>query len=761
MMRGFDSIESMNGDELLVKRKKGSKKFVIGAAVIGVMFFLVGMLIGFFGHESEHAPSPATTKPEVLDPTQLIIQNVDVNFLQTLLKNFSSKARMAGTESGSELANMIRDMWASSGLDNVHLSTYKVLLSFPNQSDPNKVELVNKTTGKIVFTSNSFEPGLTTEDQNKSFISYNAFSPAGTVLGSIVYVNYGTVEDFQYLTQNLSMDLSKKIVIARYGIISASKKVYNAEQYNASAIVLYSDPADVNRDSERQSSESAYPNSWWLPKGGIQRDTVNYDYGDPDTPGYPSTNYNLPIDPSKRALTKIPCQPVSYSDALILLSNLSGSVSPEHWHGALPIEYRIGPGYENNSEIEVKVTVNNYLDKRVIKNVIGMIKGSEEPDRYIILGSHHDAWVYGTVDPQSGNAALSQAVEIFGHLLAKGFRPRRTVMFCSWDASEFGFIGSTEWVEENLELISERSVAYLNVHSLVEGNFSLKAVSSPLLQDAMYTVAHQVPSPTKNVSTLYDLWLAQSKLYSSNEKEPSVSYSLWSGSDHEVFYQRAGVSCADLSFNFDFRKYPITTYPLHHSAYDNYFSYEHFNDPGLKYSKAVTQFWVLLANYLANAPLLPFKVTRFSAALENFITDLVHNYKEIWGQNNVQYDQLISAAKNFTEATICFEKTLLSEKELNKKPLKLRMYNDQIMQTERAFLIQQGLPSKPFSKNIVFTQSNSEPSNEKSFFPGISTTMYNIKNGKSQWDQLKHQIYLATLCLQSAATQLSLPGTCN
>lgn len=41
--------------------------------------------------------------------------------------------------------------------------------------------------------------------------------------------------------------------------------------------------------------------------------------------------------------------------------------------------------------------------------------------------------------------------------------------------------------------------------------------------------------------------------------------------------------------------YPMSNYPLHHSSYDNYFSYEHYHDPEFKYAKTITQFWTTLA----------------------------------------------------------------------------------------------------------------------------------------------------------------------
>ncbi|CAL1530740.1 unnamed protein product [Lymnaea stagnalis] len=746
----------MNADDLLVKRKRGSKRFVIGAAVIGALFFLVGILIGFFSHESELHPSTPTPKPERLDPTQFMIQNVDAQFLRNKLQNFTSQVRMAGTDGAASLAETIQSLWLSSGVENVHIASYEVLISFPNQSEPNKVELVNKTSGRMIFTSNPFEQELRPAERNSTVVSFTAYSPKGLVLGDIVYVNYGRVEDFEFLRNNLSINVHGKIVIARYGKICGGNKVLNAEKFNVSAVILYADPADVNQEFNGKNDEKTHPDSWWMPSVGIQRGTAYTQRGDPKTPGYPSTDYAYHLDKSNMLLPKIPCQPISYGDALHILGNLSGPISPASWHGTLPIEYRIGPGYDNATDIEVKVTVNNYLDNRPLYNVIGTIQGSEEPDRYVLLGSHHDSWVYGAVDAHSSSTALTQVAELFGQLLKRGYRPRRTLVFCSWDASEPGLIGSTEWVEDNLKNIFERAVAYLNVDMIVQGNFTLDVSSSPLLQDVLYTTAKQIPSPKKEYKTLYDLWQANS-MSNINDREPRVTYSLGAGSDQAIFYQLAGVSSANFGFTFDPKKYPMTTYPLYHSSFDNFYTFEHYLDPEFKYTQSMTQFWAVLANNLADAKILPLKVTRYSTAVKKFIYDLIRVYEEIWKKHNVHTDPLLSSVQNFTEATLLFENRLSSEKDLEKKPYRMRMYNDQMMKLERAFLNFDSLSERPYSKHIVFAPSASDL-NTDSFFPGLTETMYDIEEELDKWNQLKEQMSITTYFLQSAAKTLSENG---
>ncbi|CAG5133901.1 unnamed protein product, partial [Candidula unifasciata] len=635
MMRGFDSIESLHAEELLVKRRRGSKRFVIAAAVIGGLFFLVGILIGYFSHKRDSAHQP-DSQPEILSPSQYILDHVSTNYLRSKLNEFTAQSRLPGTEGSQELAHRIHSLWTASGLDDVHFATYNILLSFPNQSEPNKVEIINKTSGNTLFTTSAYEPSLRPGDNISTVMNFNAYSPAGKASGDVVYANYATLEDFDYLTKNLSIDLTGKIIIARYGKIFRGNQVHNAEHYNASALILYTDPADVNKAFNETGKDLPYPNSWWMPSTGVQRGTLHDNGENPDTPFYPATDYAYHIDPSKRNLPKIPCQPISYGDAEQILRNLSGHPSPSSWHGTLPVEYKTGPGFENNPDLKIEVSVNNFLDTRPVYHVIGIINGTEEPDRYVLLGNHHDAWVYGAVDPQSGGVALSHVVDLFGQLLKLGYRPRRTLIFCSWDAEETGLIGSSEWVKDHLKVLYERAVAYLNVDMSVQGNFTVKAAASPLLQDALYEAAKQVPSPVSEFKTLYDLWLARPF---SNDKlmnqEPSVSYSLGAGSDHARFYLLAGVPCADLRISYDLKKYPLSSYPLYHSQYDNIFSYENYQDPGFVFTKALTQFWAILAYNIAEAPSLPMNVTRYSTAVSTFIEDLLNMYKDVWMKNNV------------------------------------------------------------------------------------------------------------------------------
>ncbi|KAK7492612.1 hypothetical protein BaRGS_00016091, partial [Batillaria attramentaria] len=644
--------------------------------------------------------------------------------------NYTRDPRLAGTAQDDDLSKMIEQEWRVNGLEGVHLATYDVLLPFPNKSDPN--------------------------------------------MGAPVYVNYGRIEDFQFLANNYSINFTGRVVIARYGKIFRGDKVHNAERFNASAVILYSDPYDFNK---QEGSEKPYPDSWWLPPTGMQRGTVYIDNGDPQTFLYPSTYYAHRTSEQDARLPKIPCQPIGYGDAVKFLKDIDGDEAPGDWQGKLPFKYHIGPGYMNGTDLQVRVVVNNYMKVKPVHNVIGYIKGSEEPDRYVLLGNHHDAWVFGALDPLSGSATLTEITRVFGLMLQKGHRPRRTLVFCSWDAEESGLMGSVEWVEDNLKLLQQRGVAYLNVDYAVDGHYSIAVGSSPLLQDVLYAVAKKVsvigccPSPNATAaSTLYELWkqrpvgngqmrnpspgqtrdsavtlmLARANLSRAWPTSGSFIYSLGSGSDMAAFYQRAGVPSVDMWMTYD------------EVRYETFFFYDTYIDPGFNFTKAMAQMWALTASELANAELLPFKVERYSQAVSSFLDSLMESFEQQWDLHKVNVDAFKSAVSNFTKATKTFQQNLNTDKNLNNS-LHVRIINDCLMQLERAFLDPEGLPGRKDQKHVMFAPSQFDAYTDSSF-PGIVDTMFEIENGEGQWEQLKQQVYIATYIIQSAASTLEDVG---
>ncbi|XP_076465735.1 glutamate carboxypeptidase 2-like isoform X2 [Babylonia areolata] len=781
----FDSIESMNAEELLVKRKRGTKKYLLAVAFACAVFFVIGLLIGYFGTSGDggsggeakpsqgdgvvkgHTRCKRRSKRRMLltcptpvtqmkfDYVKFIQDNIDKSKIRENLRRYSSEPRLGGTDLDVKLATMMEGEWRDSGLDEVHLATYNILLSYPNTSNPNLVQVINTTDNEVIVESEKYEVVLTPNENNSHVVPpFNGFSPAGDVIGDVVYVNYGRIEDFNFLATNLSINVTGRVVIARYGKIFRGDKVQNAERFNALAVILYSDPHDFNLNND---VNNTYPHSWWLPPSGIQRGSVLATDGDPETPLYPSTDYahRQSLSEAAAVMPKIPCQPIGYGDAQKILSRMDGPAAPEAWKGDLNFTYRLGPGLREK-DTKVRVLVNNYMDVKQVHNVIGYIKGSEEPDRYVLMGNHHDAWVFGAVDPLSGSAALTEVTRVFGLMLSKGHRPRRTVIFCSWDAEEYGLMGSVEWVEDHLKVLQQRGVAYLNMDFSAVANYTLDLGTSPLLQDAVYQAAKQAPSPDVSVgATLYDLWKAR-PMRNASSPSPYLTNSLGSGSDMAAFYQRAGVSSVDMRMTFDRISIPILTYPLYHSSYETFFAFETFIDPGFTATDSITKFLAILASDLANADLLPFKVERYSEAVSSFFQALMDSFQEVWEKHQVNIDAFSSAVRNFTAATKAFQENLDAKKgDIIKSPLKLRMVNDRLIQLERAFLDPEGLPDRRNQKHVMFAPSQFDAYTDNSF-PGIMDTMYEINHDGQQdhWQQLKQQVYIATYIIQSAAATL-------
>lgn len=753
----FDSIDALNPDGIMEKRKGSRKKYWILLALVGIVFFVSGILIGHFAvPKGETISSGASTSNDNFDYVKFIVDNIDKERIRSNLRNYTSQPRLAGTPKDVELALQLQGEWKSNGLDEVHLATYNVLLSYPNTTNPNVVEIIN-ATGQVIFMSHKFEVPLTDHENNSNVVPpFNSYSAAGNVTGRMLYVNYGRFEDFQFLEQNLSISVNGCIAIARYGKIFRGDKLKQAEKFGALGLIIYSDPADYNMD---KNVNNTYPHSWWLPQSGIQRGTVGDD-GDPNTPLYPSTSYAhlLPASKLAEALPKIPCQPIGYNDATILLRYLGGREVPSDWQGNLPFTYHLGPNV--TEDVTFRLVVNNYNEVKPVHNVIGYIKGQEEPDRFVLLGNHHDAWVFGGADPLSGTAAITELTRVFGLMLQEGHRPRRTIVFCSWDAEEYGLIGSIEWVEDHMKVLLQRAVAYLNLDYSAVSNFTMAVGTSPLLHDIIYSVAKKVPSLNPSVwNSLFDLWLARPRTVNYISKsDPELTYSLGSGSDMASFYQRAGVPSIDMWITYDEININILDYPLYHSSYETFFAYDNFIDPGFYATRMITQFLGILAFDLASSELLPMCPERYAAAITSFHHTLVDQFKQKWEQNGVDLDGFSSAVQNFTQATQTFQKYIDDNKNtLMKSPLKVRQVNDKLIFLERAFLDPEGLPGRPMQKHVVFAPSQFDSYVDNSF-PGIVDTMVEIEKGSKDWEQLRQQVYIATYMIQSAANTLNEIG---
>ncbi len=273
--------------------------------------------------------------------------------------------------------------------------------------------------------------------------------------GGLVYVNYGMPDDYKTL-QRMGVSVKGKIVIARYGSGWRGLKPKLAQEHGAIGCLIYSDPAD-----DGYGVDQTYPNGPARPPHGFQRGSVHdmtlYP-GDPLTPGVGATKdaKRLAVADAPTIL-KIPTLPISHADAQVLLASLAGRVVPRGWRGALPITYHVGPGSS-----AVHLAVKSDWSLKTIYDVIATMKGTTYPDDWVVRGNHRDGWVFGASDPLSGQVALLAEAQAIGNLVKQGWRPKRTLVYASWDAEEPGLIGSTEWAETHADELKQNAVLYIN-----------------------------------------------------------------------------------------------------------------------------------------------------------------------------------------------------------------------------------------------------------------------------------------------------------
>uniref|UniRef100_A0A671VJ59 glutamate carboxypeptidase II n=1 Tax=Sparus aurata TaxID=8175 RepID=A0A671VJ59_SPAAU len=630
------------------------------------------------------------------------------NKIREHLRKFTRLPHLAGTEQNLRYAEQIRDEWLEFGLDSVEMVPYDVLLSYPNKSQPNYISIVDQL-GNEVFNSSLAEPvpeGY--EDTSNIVPPYSAFSAKGQ-------------PEVHTCTTGSILQVSKGIFV-----FTCVKSV----KHNLCARV------------------QPYPAGWNLPGGGAQRGNVlNLNgAGDPLTPGYPAKDYTYRFSLEDGVgLPKIPVHPIGFHDAIHL--NMGGQIPPNNWKGALNVSYRIGPGFTDDFKSQ-KVRMNINTDNKVtrIYNVIGRIRGALEPDRYVILGGHRDAWVFGGIDPMSGAAVVHETVRSAGRLLSKGWRPRRTIVFASWDAEEFGLLGSTEWAEDNAKLLQERAVAYINADSAIEGMYTLRVDCTPSLHTLVYDLTKQITSPEEGEEgvSLYESWHKRDN-WTNDRDAPRIS-KLGSGSDFEAYFIRLGIAAGRARYTKNKKTERYSSYPVYHSVYETFEIVEKFYDPTFKRLQAVAQVRGGLIFLLADSQLLPLDADQYADSLRKYahsITQLAQTHPEEMKVYEVSFGELV----------VVFE-------EISSNHSLVRVMNDQLMYLERAFIDPLGLPGRPFYRHVIFAPSSHNKYAGMSF-PGIYDALFDIEHSadpQKAWEEVKRQISIAAFTVNAAAMTLTPPA---
>ena len=601
------------------------------------------------------------------------------------LRYLTREPHVAGTKEDYATAVYVRDQLRSYGLP-AEIKEYEVWLNYPKT--PTVLELIT-TRRQQLNVHEALVPIDPTSSNPKITPLFNGYAASGDVTAPVVYANYGLPPDYDAL-KKAGVDVKGKIVIVRYGNSFRGVKAKVAEDHGAIGCIIYSDPAD---DGYMQGD--VYPKGPWRPVASGQRGSVQYLFeypGDPLTPGRPAVSGVPRLKPEEATdLTRIPVQPIAYDVARTILSQLKGPVRPRDFQGGLPFAYHAG----GTDDVKVHLKTEMDYKTRTIWDVVTRIDGNEEKDRWVILGNHRDAWVFGAVDPNSGTSAMLEVGRGFGELLKAGWKPRRTIILCSWDAEEYGLVGSTEWAEEMATELKEKAVAYLNLDAAVSGaNFGASSV--PSLWKLIRAATRDIKDP-KTGKSVYQQWQDHTQEDRSEEEKVKGGEAriapLGSGSDYTPFLQHLGVASTDMSFGGD--------YGVYHSAYDSFYWMDHFGDPGFRYHVAAAQLWGTMAMRLADADGLPFDYTDYAKQIREFFDDTMKlaRWRNLAG--SLDEKPMTDALNDFAKEAERVEKNRQDAIRSSNRG-RLAKINDALMQAERAFIDDRGLRGRAWYKHEIY-----------------------------------------------------------
>ncbi len=687
-----------------------------------------------------------------------------VENLDQWMKKLTARPHHVGSAYGKINAEYIRDLFRSWGYE-AEIESYKVLFPTP------KLRLL-EMTAPTKFTAKLLEPQLKedgTTGPNEQLPVYNAWSPDGDVTAELVFVNYGIPDDYEQL-ERMGIDVKGKIVIAKYGGSWRGIKPKVAQEHGAIGCLIYSDPEE---DGYYQGD--VYPKGSYRPKDGAQRGSV-LDMpiypGDPLTPGIGATGDAKRIDRSEATnLIKIPVLPISYGDALPLLTALAGPVAPDKWRGALPITYHVGPG-----PVKVHLKLQFNWDMVDCLNVIAKIKGSELPDEWVIRGNHHDGWNNGAADPISGLVAEMEEARAISELVKAGWKPKRTIVYCAWDGEEPSLMGSTEWVEHHAKELQQKVVAYINSDGNERG--FLGVGGSHTLEKMVGEVGRDVIDPQTGVSVLEraksnqasNATSAKAKKEELNKNAMTIE-ALGSGSDFTPFMQHLGIPSLNIGYGGEGGS------GVYHSIYDSYEHYKRFGDPKFEYGVTLAKTAGRTTLRLVGSDVLPFDFNGFQRTLNKYLTEvtsLIDNLRESTEVENqmikekryvlasdpttryippsvkdpvpfINFSSLQNAISTLEKSTANFDGHYLSNPIPNTN---LTQLNKLLYQAEQKLLLPNGLPRREWYKHSIYAPG---------FYTGYGVkTLPGVREAIEQrnWKEAQEQIEIAATAITEYSKQV-------
>ena len=593
---------------------------------------------------------------------------------RAMSKELSKEVHVAGTPAQARTRDYVIAQMKAMGLE-TEVRRYDVFIPHPTSVQLWRVAPAPKELSLP-------EPAVDGDPTSAlpQYLTVNGHSGAGDVTADIVYVNYGLIEDYAQL-DSLGISVKGKIAVARYGRSFRGIKAREAEKHGASGLLIYSDPQD-----DGYVRGDVYPAGPMRNRNGVQRGSVFNGAGDPATPGYPSKAGEKRLSPAEMTIPHIPVVPISYGNASELLEGLRGREVPQAWQGGLPFRYHIGGG---NVKARLKVTDDRATSgTKPIYDTFGIVRGSEFPDEIVMVGGHRDGWSPGTADNVSGTVSVLEAARSVAEAVKAGHRPKRTIIFATWDAEEWGLMGSSEYVEDDSLRLMKGGVAYLNQDVAAQG-VRFGGGGSPSLRATLRDIARAVPDPSGQGS-VYAEWRRAAA--AADTTEPAMG-DPGGGSDFAGFYNHLGIPIAEWSFS--------GAGGVYHSQYDDFNWMSKFGDPTYVYHAAAARIGAAMLLRIANADILPYDYVEFARTMQRYLPALDKSLTaKKWSGTTASLARAIARMEQEATAFSAARDAALVTGALPGE--RRAAVNAALLQVERALARPQGLRTRPWYRNLIY-----------------------------------------------------------
>jgi len=598
---------------------------------------------------------------------------LSIDSISQFHRTITKRPHMAGTPASMAVAETIRQGLERAGLE-TEVHEFQVYLSTPRSISAELVE-PTKQPLNVREPANPLDPDSANPELVPAFVAYSA---SGEVRAPVVYVNYGLPPDYAQV-EAAGVDVRGKIVIARYARSHRAVKIHTAQEHGAAAIIIYSDPAD-----DGYAKGLTWPEGPWRADFQSQDGNGKYSWfwhGDPLSPGVGARADSKVLDPATvPTLPRIPAIVLSYKEAAKILGQLRGPAVPAGFQGALPFAYRLGAG-----PAVVHMNVQMDASRRPIRDIIARLPG-RNPDRWVVLGTHHDAWTFGGMDPGSGTSAVYETARSLAALAKQGWKPDRSIVFAFWDAEEPGLVGSTEYAEAFEKELRQKAVAYINTDLFMQGHFF--GGGTPSLRDFLVQVTEDVPALNGH-GTVYDEWRAERKGPKDLEVELAA---LGSGADFVAFQDYLGLPTLSVQYDFE------GSYGAYHSNYDSRYYVERFSDPGFHVARTLAQVFGVSVMRLADALVLPYRYSRYAHKISDYLDDA-----GTWGVLKLDLDHSKALAAEIATRSEALERRIDENVESGRWPDKSSAsLNDHLTHLEQDLLDESGSPAEHWYRHVIY-----------------------------------------------------------